>query len=154
MSHAINQTLLVLHANQRKRVAYALEGLRDDVFTAKPGNDCNSIEQIGGHVLHLHAFMLMLLDSPLAEQVDESAPSVEALQANLAAAGELLAQGIAEHDPADWHADAPTDPPRPGPWSDEPTLARFTRPFNDLTNHVGGIRAIRRILGNPAERTQ
>lgn len=150
--HAINQTLLILHTNQQRRVYHAFAGLTDEVFTAAPGGGCNDIRAISGHLLGLHQFMLQILESPSAKDVPKAADTPGALQASLAEAGALLAKAITEHDPADWNA-VPNEP-RPGPWGDEPTLDRLARPFNDLTNHLGAIRAIRRQLGNPAEGTQ
>ena len=43
---------------------------------------------------------------------------------------------------------------RGGLWGEEPMIHRYLRPFNDFTNHLGAIRAIRRMHGCPAERTQ
>jgi len=150
--HPINRTLLALHDNQVRRVGRVFEGLREDVFVLEPGADCKSIRQIGEHLLHLHRFMLTLLGSPLGGDVPDGCESVGELRENLKAAGALLRRAIAEHDPDDWFADPPAG--REGPWADEPTLARFARPFNDVTNHLGGIRAIRRMQGNPADKAQ
>ena len=67
-------------------------------------------------------------------------------------AASLLREAIETHDPEDWYTVPAT--PREGRWGEEPTIMRFVRPFNDFTNHLGSIRAIRRILGHPNERTQ
>ena len=45
-------------------------------------------------------------------------------------------------------------PPLEEKWPTEAQLARMGKPFNDFTNHIGSIRAIRRILGCPIESTQ
>ena len=154
--HPINQTLLAVVDNQIVRTDAALEDLRDDVFRAEPGGNCNSILGIGRHLLMLRRFQIILLQSPLAERVDDpdTVDGMDELKSKLATATELLRTAISEHEPEDWHADPSSDAPRPGPWSDEPTLQRFVRPLNDFANHLGAIRAIRRSRGNPAERTQ
>lgn len=151
---AVSRVLLTILHNQARRVEAALAGLDEGVFRAAPGGDARSIFQIGAHLVHLQKFQLTLLGSPLAEQVREIEDDcgVAELRARLAAGFELVAQAVAGHDEADWFA-APAGP-RPGPWADEPTLQRFVRPLNDLVSHVGSIRAIRRILGSPAEQTQ
>lgn len=152
-SHPINQTLHQLLENQADRTRFALEGLYDDTYTRDPGNGCNSIHKIGEHLIMLRGFQLMLLSSDLGKQMpDGSAGSVKELVGKLDQATGLVRQAIETHDPEDWHAE-PTEP-REGPWADRPTLERFVKPMNDFTNHLGAIRAIRRILGNPAEQTQ
>ena len=150
----ISRTLMAVLDNQVARTDRALEGLQSDVFDASPGGDCNSIRGIGEHLLQLRKFQLKLLDSPLTDTVAEpdSAQSPQTLAAKLAEAVDLLRQAIAAHDPEDWFRKP--DSPRKGPWGDDPTIERFVRPLNDFTNHLGGIRAIRRMLGNPAEGTQ
>jgi len=152
--HPISRTLLAALDNQALRTDRALEGLRSDVFDASPGGDCNSIRGIGGHLLQLRKFQLMLLESPLAAEVSEPGcvESPQVLVAKLAEATDLLRQAIAAHDPDDWFRQP--DSPRKGPWPDDPTIERFVRPLNDFTSHIGGIRTIRRMLGNPAENTQ
>ena len=92
--------------------------------------------------------------SPLAEQVvePEMVETRDELIEQLDQAGELHRQAITEHDPEDWYRQPSS--PRSGPWGDQPTLVRFARPFNDFTNHLGSIRAIRRLNGNSADRTQ
>ena len=154
--HPINQTLLAVVDNQIVRTNAALEDLRDDVSRFEPGGDCNSILGIGRHLLMLRRFQMILLQSPLADRVDDpdAVNSIDELKSKLATATDLLRTAISEHDPEDWQADPSAGAPRPGPWSDEPTLQRFVRPLNDFANHLGAIRAIRRSQGNPAERTQ
>ena len=154
--HPINQTLLAVVDNQVVRTDAVFEDLREDVFRFEPGGDCNSILGIGRHLLMLRRFQMVLLQSPLAERVEdpEAVEGMDELKSKLASATDLLRTAISEHDPEDWHADPPAGAPRPGPWSDEPTLQRFVRPLNDFANHLGAIRAIRRSQGNPAERTQ
>ena len=152
--HPISRTLMVVLDNQTARTDKALEGLRPDVFDASPGGDCNSIRAIGEHLLQLRRFQLMLLGSPLGEKVAESGSvqSPESLAAKLAEAADLVRQAIAAHDPEDWFRQP--DSPRKGPWPDDPTIDRVVRPLNDFTSHLGGIRVIRRMLGDPAEGTQ
>ena len=154
--HPITRTLLTVLANQIVRTEAAFEDLRDDVFRAEPGGDCNSILEIGRHMLMLRRFQMTLLGSLLAERVDDpqGVERIDDLRAKLASAADLLRQAIGEHDPEDWYAAPPPDKPRPGHWPDDPTIERFVRPLNDFTNHLGAIRAIRRTLGNPIDRTQ
>ena len=146
--------MLTVLENQAARTDKALEGLKPDVFDASPGGDCNSIRGIGEHLLQLRKLQLMLLGSFLTGKVAEpdSVQSPEALAAKLAEAVDLVRQAIAEHDPDDWFRKP--DSPRKGPWPDDPTIERVVRPLNDFTSHLGGIRAIRRMLGDPAEGTQ
>ncbi len=152
--HPINRTLLSVLGNQIARTAAAFEGLRDDVFVAEPGGECNSIQRIGRHLINLRKFQLMLLESNQAAKVSapESVSSIDELLRLLDSATALLRQAIAEHDPNDWYAVPST--PREGKWGDEPTIMRLVRPLNDFTNHLGAARAIRRVMGNGAERTQ
>lgn len=151
--HPINQTLLHLLDNQASRTYFAFEGLDAGVFTLDPGSGCNSIRKIGEHLIGLRGFQLMLLGSEFAKKMPEkSAASPEELLSKLDAATALVRRAIESHDPEDWHS-APTEP-REGPWVELPTLLRFIKPFNDFTNHLGGIRALRRVHGNPAEKTQ
>ncbi len=151
--HPISQTLLELLTNQSNRTRFALEGLAPEVFSADPGGGCHSIQQIGEHLVGLRGFQLMLLGSGLAKDMPEKAvASVDDLRSKLDQATDLVRRAIQEHDPDDWHA-KPTEP-REGPWAELPTLIRVIRPINDFTNHLGAIRAIRRILGNSAEQTQ
>ena len=154
--HPINRTLLTVLANQIVRTEAAFEDLGDDVFRTEPGGDCKSILEIGRHMLMLRRFQMTLLGSSLAERVvdPDGVERIDDLLAKLASAADLLGQAIGEHDPEDWYAAPPPDQPRPGHWPDDPTIERFVRPFNDFTNHLGAIRAIRRSLGNPIERTQ
>jgi alpha-amylase/alpha-mannosidase (GH57 family) len=70
----------------------------------------------------------------------------------LDASTDVISEAIRTHDPEDWMRTPRV--PREGMWGDEPTLFRFVRPLNDVTNHLGAIRALRRIDGNPADRTQ
>jgi hypothetical protein len=150
----INRTLLTILENQAARTQCAFEGLSEQVFEASPGGDCNAISQIGQHLLVLRRFQLTLLESPSAAQVaePESVDSLDDLVGQLEAATHLVRQAIEVHDADDWYR--VPDSPREGPWGEEPTLARLTRPLNDFTNHLGAVRTIRRSLGNPADRTQ
>lgn len=152
----INQTLLTILDNQIARTDATFQGLRDDVFAAEPGGDCNSILDIGRHLLGLRRFGLSLLQSPFQEQIDDpdSVVDLNDLLTKLASATDLLAKAITDHDPEDWYKQPPVEEPRPGMWGDEATILRLVRPLNDFTNHLGAIRAIRRIQNNPAERTQ
>jgi len=152
-NNPINQTLLHLLDNQADRTRCALEGLDDAAYTRAPESDGNSIQQIGEHLIMLRGFQLRLLGSQLAKQVPgNSVATVGELQIKLEQATSLVRQAIEDHDPDDWNAD-PTEP-REGPWAELPTLQRFVRPMNDFTNHLGSIRTLRRIFGNPAEQTQ
>ena len=151
--HPINQTLLHLLDNQQSRTRFALEGLVPEVYDRDPGSGCNSIRLIGEHLIKLRGFQLMLLGSDLVKQMPMTEAGMpEELAFKLEEATALVRQAITSHDPEDWHAE-PTEP-REGPWAELPTLLRFIRPLNDFTNHLGAIRALRRIYDNPAEQTQ
>lgn len=154
-THPTNRTLLAILANQVTRTAAAFEDLTQDVYEHQPGGDCNSIRGIGEHLIMLRGFQLKLLESPLEADVphaSSSSSSVANLLTTLGDATRLVESALRDHDPEDW--DRPPAHPRSGPWADEPTLARIVRPLNDFTNHLGAIRAIRRVCGSPAERTQ
>ena len=107
--HPINQTLLVVVDNQIARTEAAFEDLRDDVFRAEPGSDCNSILDIGRHLLMLRRFQMMLLQSALTERVDdpETVDGMDELKSKLASATDLLRTAISEHNPEDWHGSPP-----------------------------------------------
>ncbi len=150
---ATHATLLTWLENQVNRTRCALIDLDHGVYIHDPGGDCNSIREIGKHLIMLRGFQLLLLGSDLrSEMPDDQVESVEALIKKLDVATDLVRRAIEAHDPDDWHAE-PTGP-REGPWADLPTLVRFIRPMNDFTNHLGSIRAIRRIMGHPAGQTQ
>ncbi len=95
-----------------------------------------------------------MLSCPGAERIDvpERVASLEDLIARLDDATRHVRSAIAEHDPDDWYA--VPDTPRAGKWGNEPTIVRVVRPVNDFTNHLGAVRAIRRLCGNPIDRTQ
>ena len=155
--HPINRTLLTLLENQVTRTDAAFDGLDDECVDADPGGDCNTIRKIASHLLFLRRFQLMLLGSPHESKVVDEAniTTFDELREHLGAATELVAAALREHDPDDWHREpTETDAERPGPWADKPTLVRLVKPMNDFTNHLGSIRAIRRLQGRPAERTQ
>jgi hypothetical protein len=152
--HPINQTLLTLLDNQIARTTAAFEDMREETFTAVPGGDCKSIADITSHLFKLRSFQLKLIESSRIEQMPD-ASAFKSISDHLAAldcAAQLIRDAITEHDPDDW-TNTP-NPPREGMWGDLPNLTRLTRPFNDFTNHLGSIRAIRRILGDPAQQTQ
>ena len=153
-SHPINLALLVLLDNQEARTAAALEGLKEEVFDVPPGGDCHTIRQVAQHLLELRKFQLTLLNSTLAAKVAEpsAVTSLATAEKQLEEAAKLVRQAIQAHNPEDWFA-VPAKP-REGPWGGEATLSRVMRPINDFTNHLGSIRAVRRILGNPTARTQ
>ena len=152
--HPQTEVLLAILANQMARTDACLEGLTPANLDAPPGGDCQSIRGIIGHLLQLRGFQLLLLESPLQAQAPKLAPSasLDEISQALARAAELVRTAVKSHDPADWYATPQQE--RPGPWGNDPTLIRFSRPLNDFTNHLGAIRAIRRMLGNPAARTQ
>jgi hypothetical protein len=152
--HPMNRVLLSVLDNQAARTAAAFEGLREDVFSREPGGDCNSILKIGRHLVNLRRFQLVLMESPLAGKVNaaDGITTIEQLLSSLKDATELVRQAISQYDAAQWYAVPPR--PREGKWGDEPTMLRLVRPLNDFTNHLGAVRAIRRMLGNACERTQ
>ena len=152
--HPINRTLLTVLDNQVSRTSYALDGLSDAVFDATAGSDCKSIRDIVVHLIQLRRFQLTLLESPLAGEVADSqrSSSLTDMVMQLEMATTKFREAIAMHDPHDWY-ETP-DNPREGPWGEDPTIVRLVRPLNDFTNHLGSIRAIRRIMGSPAEQTQ
>ena len=145
----VAKTLTCLLANQSKRREHALKDLTEDVMMQSPGGDCKSIYQILGHIVGLYHFQMKLLG-----ESDDSMPNPDNLKTldeinlALADAERIIVDAINRHDPEDWFSMPEVE--REGPWSDEPTLVRVSRPINDVTNHLGGIRAIRRILGCPA----
>lgn len=146
----INRTLVALVDNQVERTRQALAGLAAADFDALPGGDCNSIRSIGEHLLMLRGFQLKLLESPLADDVakaDETTTCEELVEL-LDQAADLVRQGIAAHDSADWFRQP--EQPRRGPWPNDATIVRVMRPLNDYANHLGAIRTIRRIRGQPA----
>jgi hypothetical protein len=155
-SHPISRTLLSILDNQVARTEAVFENLDESIYRHKPGGECHSIQGIGRHLLLLRRFQLQLLESPLAEQVEvpEKDESIASLLVKIERATNLLREAIISHQPDDWYTPPPAGAPRDGHWGDEPTIQRFVRPFNDFTNHLGSIRAIRRILGNPNERVQ
>ena len=152
--HPINQTLLTVLDNQIARTHAAFAGLDEATLDADPGRDCNSIRRIGRHLVALRRFQMELLSCDGAERVDvpERVDSVEDLLARLDHAARHVRSAIAEHDPDDWYA--VPDVPRAGKWGNEPTILRVVRPLNDFTNHLGAVRVIRRLCGNPTDQTQ
>ncbi len=152
--HPQTQVLLAILANQIARTDASLEGLDQANLDVIPGGDCQSIRGILRHLLELRGFQLFLLQSPLQRHMPEitASANLEEITQVLAQANELVRTAVESHDPKDWFVTPPE--PRPGPWATDPTLIRFSRPLNDFTNHLGAIRAIRRMLGNPAARTQ
>ena len=148
----INRTLLTLLDNQVERTEAAFEELGAETAVEEPGHDCKPIIEISRHLLELRRFQLELLESTLAKDVPAPASTVAEMVERLAAAANLVRRAITEHDPDDWYATPAT--PRDGLWGELPTIVRFSRPFNDFTNHLGSVRAIRRQFGDPASRTQ
>lgn len=146
--------LIALLDNQIARMHAALEDLPQEAYDAEHPNDCNSIRAIGAHMIMLCRFQLVILESELAASIpdDHAAHTPQQLRELLGASMGQVRAAIIDHDATDWLAQP--EPPREGKWGDEPTLARLARPFNDLINHIGAIRAIRRLMGVPNERTQ
>jgi len=153
-THPASQVLLAVLENQVSRTDAAFEGVTDEVLTKEPGGDCNSILRIGRHLIGLRRFQLSLLGSADASKVADpkSVGNLEQLLPALRRSTALVGDAIRAHDPDDWFARP--DVPREGPWGDEPTIHRFIRPLNDFTNHLGAVRAIRRMFDCAAERTQ
>lgn len=146
-------TLVHVLANQGTRWRAALADLPEEVFMQKPGGDCNSILDIGRHMVRLRRFQLNLLGESADAVPDEQGIGNAADLVGALALGETQVRAAIErHDPDDWFRVPET--PREGPWGELSTMARFVRPLNDFTNHLGGIRAIRRIAGCPAEQVQ
>jgi hypothetical protein len=153
-ANPIARVLRTVLANQISRTEAVLEDLDEDTFARESGADCNSIRDIGCHLIKLRRFQLHILESPQVAEIDvpDALASVAALREQLDAAAAMVDDAIAQHDVDDWYA-APSTP-REGPWGDEPTIDRFVRPLNDFTNHLGSMRALRRLAGAPADRTQ
>ncbi len=151
-SHPVTRALLAILDNQADRTAAALRGLREDLLTAAPGGQTRSIHEIGRHLLSLRRIPLKVLASPLIKQMprDDRICSADDLRGRLSSAAELLRRAILQHDSADWWR-SPTRR-REGVWGDQPTAVRLLRPLNDFTSHLGDIRTIRSILGNPVGR--
>ena len=152
--HPTNQTLLTILENQMVRTTAAFEELPEDVYEVEPGGDCNTIRRIGEHLINLRKFQLVLLGSELAAEApsSEEAATLAGMMAALEVGANLVGQAIEAHDPEDWYH-VPQSP-RAGKWGEEATIHRFTRPLNDFINHLGAVRAIRRIHGSGVERTQ
>ena len=152
-TNQIAQTLLALLDNQIKRTEAVFEGMTAEMFCGEPGGSCNSILGISRHLVGLRIFQQTFLGISKASKPDPKAVvSLEKLLSVLSQEDRALREAI-EHYPADdWFATSLS--PREGRWGDEPTIQRFARPFNDFTNHLGAIRALRRIMNCPAERTQ
>ena len=152
-TNQIAQTLLALLDNQIKRTDAAFEGMTAEMFCDEPGGSCNSILGISRHLVGLRIFQQTLLGLPKAGKPDPKAiASFDEMFSMLQQEDRALQEAIPRHPADDWFATPPS--PREGPWGDEPTIQRFVRPFNDFTNHLGAIRALRRIMNSPAERTQ
>ena len=149
------QTLSVLLDNQRSRTRHALMDLPQDVFTKDPGNGCNCIRDICAHMVRLHAFQMMLIGSPFADEAPskDGIETVEDALDRLEKGSALLERAIGDVPEGDWLR-VLSPPPLEEKWPTEAQLARMGKPFNDFTNHIGSIRAIRRILGCPIESTQ
>ncbi|HUW84863.1 MAG TPA: DinB family protein [Phycisphaerae bacterium] len=152
--HPATQVLLAILENQVNRTEAAFDGLNEEVLTKEPGGDCNSILRIGRHLIGLRRFQLSLLGSADASKVADpkSIGNLAQLLPALHQSAALVRDAIREHDADDWFAQP--DAPREGPWCDEPTIHRLVRPLSDFTNHLGAVRAIRRMYDCPAERTQ
>lgn len=152
----IAQTLIIMLDNQRRRTHAAFEDMKPDTFMASPcaDSDCHTIQQIGRHLVGLRGFGLLILESPLAEKMPptDAADSPAQCADRIETASALLAEAIEQYNADDWLTPPPS--PREGKWGDEATLLRLMRPLNDLTNHLGAVRAIRRMTGDPAEHTQ
>jgi hypothetical protein len=135
--------------NQVARTEAALRGLREDVFTVRPGGQTRSIREVGRHLFFLRSMQLKMLAPRQAGQMPpaDAVASITDLRKALATAARLLTEAIGAYNPTDWRRKPRRR--RPGPWGDQPTIVRFARPLNDFTSHLGDIRTIRSILGNP-----
>jgi len=152
--HPTTQVLLAVLENQVHRTDAAFDGLTDEVLTKEPGGDCNNILRIGRHLTGLRRFQLSLMGSADASKVadPQSIDDLAQLLPALDQSAVLVRDAILAHDANDWFAQP--DAPREGPWGEEPTIHRLVRPLNDFTNHLGAVRAIRRMFDCSAERTQ
>ena len=148
----VARALVAIVDNQVARTVAALRGLREDVFLAAPGGQTRSVLEIGRHLLSLRKIQLSVLGSALVEQMPDAGPisSVDGLRRGLASAARLLKRAIQDHDSADWCRKPARR--RRGMWGDQPTVVRLVRPLNDFTSHLGDIRTLRGILGNPVGR--
>lgn len=146
--------LCVVLDNQIARMHAALEDLPQEAYDAEQPNDCNSIRAIGAHLIGLCRFQLGILESGLIESIPDNHAAMTPAQLRelLGASMHQVRRAIADHDPEDWLRTP--EVPRQGTWGDEPTAIRLSRPFNDMVNHLGAIRALRRIMGVPNDRTQ
>ena len=152
-TNQIAQTLLALLDNQVSRTEAAFDGVTYEIFNAEPGGSCNSMLVIARHLVGLRIFQQALLGISKASKPDPKAVvSLEKLLSVLLQEDRALREAIEQYPASDWFATPPA--PREGRWGDEPTIQRFVRPFNDFTNHLGAIRALRRIMNCPAEKTQ
>ena len=150
--HPAAEVFVRILENQVARTDAALRGLRADVFTAAPGGQTRSIREVGKHLLYLRRIQLKMLAPQQVSRmpIADTITSVTDLRKALATAATLLIEAVFAHGPADWRRKPRRC--RPGPWGDQPTIVRFARPLNDFTSHLGDIRTIRSILGNPVGR--
>ena len=149
------QTLAVLLDNQRSRTRHALAALPPELFTRDPGGEANTIRTICEHMIRLHTFQMMLIGSPLADGApsNEGVITVDEAIGRLMEGSERLERAIDDVPEEDWLRTF-SPPPMKDKWPNDPQLVRLARPFNDYSNHLGAIRAIRRVFGSPAETTQ
>ena len=139
----VAEALLAFVDNQVARTVAALKGMREDVFTVEPGNEARSISEVGRHMLHLRKMQLKILGPSVAQELGDPAPitSVDDLRRKLARAAKLVREAVTVCDVA-----ALFHPPKQG---DRAPMAWLAQTLNDFTSHVGDVRTIRRILGNP-----
>ncbi len=142
------RVLLAIVDNQRARTGAALRGLREDVFKAEPADGGRSIREIGRHLFALRRMQLNVLKRRSVEELLQLDPvtSVSDLRRKLSAAAKAVRDTIAEQTCSDLLTPYPRGrTSRPG----ETKLDRLAVRLNDFTNHIGAIRAMRRVLGNP-----
>jgi hypothetical protein len=144
--------LLAIVDNQTARTKAALAGLREETFRTRPAGAARSISEIGRHMLSLRRMQVKVLAPALATQVPDpgSFTSIAELRRCLDAAAKLVKLAVLECGTNRWSDTQKAQ--GSGQRSKRPTIARFVQPMNDFTSHIGDVRTLRAILGNPVGR--
>ena len=140
----MTQVLLAIVDNQSARTAAALKGLREDMFAAATPDGGRSIRETGRHLFALRRMQLKALRPAALARLPHLDPvaSVADLESKLDATAQLVREAIAAS--ADRDLLAPCAGHRA-----ETRLDRLVVRLNDYTNHLGDIRTLRRLMGNP-----
>ena len=144
----VAQTVIAVLDNQVARTVAALKDLPEGALTKAPPGKTRSILEIGRHLLSLRKMQLKILESALIARLpSDPISSVKDLRRKLALAARLLRLAVMEHDAEELSRNPKR--PREGVWGDRPVIVRLARSLNDFTSHLGDIRTIRGIFGDP-----